>query len=113
MTTTTRQTKACKITRHLNLGEAVNGLIAAGVTEVHHRTGEPKIVVDNYFLRRQPSDFGVAFQVEKFGGETYDVLLNAPGGGHSCDCKWGCYGGHKKPCRHIELALQAVREHKI
>jgi hypothetical protein len=112
MTTTTRQTKQARITRQIELSDSLNGLVLAVVTEVHN--GGQKITCDLYWLRRQPSDFGVAFTCEKAqDGASYDVLLNAPGGGHSCDCKWSSYRGHLKPCRHIEACLQAVRERKL
>jgi|SRR5579884_1539183 len=110
MTTATRTTKAGKITRILSYGEAVNGLLAASCTEAH---SAGKITSDTYFLRRQPSDFGVAFTVEKTDGTVYDALLNAPGGGHSCDCPHGTYRPNSKPCRHVEMCLQALRERKI
>jgi hypothetical protein len=41
------------------------------------------------------------------------VLLNAPGGGHTCTCPWGSYKPNDKNCRHVEMCLQAVRENKF
>jgi hypothetical protein len=115
MTTATRTTKAGPITRSISIGPAVNGLCAASVTEAHHRKGEPKIQCDTYFLRRIPSEIGgLALEVEKWGdSELRHVLLNAPGGGHTCDCKWGTYCPNSKPCRHVEMCLQTVREGKL
>lgn len=112
-TTTTRQAKAATIRREIEISEpAPSGLILASVTEIHN-AGQ-KITVDLYWIRRQASDFGLAFAVEKgLDGTVYDVLLNAPGGGHSCDCAHGCYGSHRKNCRHVECCLQAIREQKI
>jgi hypothetical protein len=84
MTTQTRHTKAGSIFRLISLGAAVNGLLAASVSEVkgQHSTH------DTYFVRRIPADFGVGFELEKTGdAELRHVLLNAPGGGHTCDCK--------------------------
>jgi hypothetical protein len=111
MTTATRATKAGPITRTITITFALAGRCEVRVTE----TQGHKITTDTYLLERQPSAFGVAFWVRKCSDEReqYDVLLNAPGGGHTCDCKWATYKGHLKPCRHIEAALQAVRERKI
>jgi hypothetical protein len=79
-----------------------------------HRDASQQTPQDTYLLERQPSDFGVAFHVRKYSeeNEQYDVCLNVPGGGHSCECKWATYKGHIKPCRHVEMALQALRERK-
>jgi len=112
MTTATRTTKAGRITRTIDLSDALNGMVLATVNEVHN--DGVKITSDLYWLRRQPSAFGLAFTVEKAADKTaYDVCLNVPGGGHSCDCPWGSYGGHKKPCRHVEICLQTIRERKL
>ena len=64
-----------------------------------------------YHLTGLPSDFGRAFQLEKFacdGGEIYHVNLN---GQHStCECKgflrWGM-GKEGQGCKHI-AALQVL-----
>jgi hypothetical protein len=109
MLTTTRTTRNATITRTISISFALAGRCEARVTE----QTDNKIVTDTYFLERQPSDFGVAFTVKKIDGEQYDICLNVPGGGHSCDCKWQTYKGHIKPCRHLEMALQALRERKI
>lgn len=120
MLTATRLTKRGAIRRTIDLSEPVNGLLCATVTEIHFQ-GDNKdsehvreIDVELYWLRRQPSDFGVAFTVEKGSdGTTHDVCLNVPGGGHTCCCKGQTYRGHDRNCRHIEAALQACRERKI
>jgi hypothetical protein len=111
MTTTTRTTKQATITRTITITHALAGRCEVRVTEV--RNG--KRTEDTYLLERQPSDFGTAFTVRKFteGGDTYAVCLNMPGGGHSCDCKWGTYKAHVKNCRHVDLCLQALREKKF
>ncbi|HTU21624.1 MAG TPA: hypothetical protein VMG10_26545 [Gemmataceae bacterium] len=108
---TRRTTKAGVIYRMLSLGEPVNGLLAASVAEVKGGVTS----TDTYYLRRIESQIGgVAFEVEKTGdSEPRHVLLNAPGGGHTCTCKWGSYKPNSKPCRHVELCLKAVREGKF
>jgi hypothetical protein len=106
---TKRTTKAGPITRSITVTFALAGRCEARVLE----TQGNKSTQDTYLLERQPSAFGVAFTVRKIDGEQYDVCLNVPGGGHSCDCKWATYKGHIKPCRHIEMALQACREQKL
>jgi hypothetical protein len=112
MTTTTRTTKAGPIQRSITITHALCGRCEVRVTEVQRG----KRTEDTYLLEQLPSQIGgVVFTVRKFadGGDSYQVLLNAPGGGHSCDCKWDCYGSHKKNCRHVDLCLQALREKKF
>jgi hypothetical protein len=64
MTTTTRQTKAGTITRSIEVSDNHQGLSIAHVLE---KQGQA-LACDGYYLRRQPLDFGVAFQVEVFQG---------------------------------------------
>ena len=110
MLTRTRTTKTGEIKRTISASFALAGTCEARITETHGH----KITTDTYLLSRQPSDFGIAFRVQKCDSEdAYDVLLNQPGGGHSCDCRWGTYKGHIKPCRHIETCLQVIRERKL
>jgi hypothetical protein len=93
------------VQRIFHLSAAVHGAVLCTVTE----TAGGKTTCSLYWLRRQPSDFGLAFQIEKPAeGLVYDVLLNGPGGGHTCDCPWGAYKGHVKACRHIEACLLAL-----
>lgn len=116
-TTATRTTKAETITRSIAVSKAASGTCAASVSEVHHRKDQPKIVSDTYFLRLIRSDIGgIALEVEKLGeSELHHVLLRASGHGHghTCDCKWGTYKSRLKPCRHVEMCLQALLEGKI
>jgi hypothetical protein len=67
-----------------------------------------------YYVRRLPSDFGLAFGLDKFGcqgGGSYDVLLDLEEGHHSCECKghlrWGTY------CWHIRGLLQLLEQGKL
>lgn len=115
MTTSTRTTKAGQIYRLLSLGDAVNGLLAASVCETKIGKKANTTTCDTYYIRRIRSEIGgVAFEIEKTGdAEVRHVLLNAPGGGHTCDCKWGTYQPNGKPCRHVEMCLQALRERKF
>jgi len=113
MTTATRTTKSETITRSIAVSKAANGTCAASISEVHHRKSEPKIESDTYFLRLIRNQLGgIAVEVEKLGeSELHHVRLH----GHSgeCDCKWGTFKSHLKPCRHVEMTLQAVREGKL
>ena len=99
----------CKQTIHV--GEKNEGLRVVAVET--HKSAK-SIVTDLDFVRQQVSDFGgMAFHFEKMGDAsfTYDVLLNAPGGGHTCECwgslRWAPKTG--KPCRHVQAALQIIR----
>src|SRR5579884_1544844 len=86
MATATRTTKAGPITRSITISFAL-----ADRCEVCVRGTQNNLTTtDTYLLSRQPSDFGIAFSVREVDaeGERYDVLLNAPGGRHTCDCKW-------------------------
>ncbi len=109
MNTVTRTTKAGTTIRTVSISFALAGRCEVRVCE----TQGHKTTTTTYLLARQPSDFGAGFQVRKLGDleETYDVLLN--GRETSCNCSWGTYQSHLKPCRHIEMALQACRECKI
>jgi hypothetical protein len=110
MTSTQRITKAGPISRTISVSFALAGRCEVCVRE----TKVGLTTTDTYLLSRQPSHIGgVAFQVKKCDGESYDVLLNQPGGGHSCTCKWGSYKAHIKNCRHMDLCIQALRERKI
>ncbi|SRR5579871_695360 len=111
MSIVTRTTKAGNITRTIEIAPPNGGpLLATVVEQLGH-----KIDVQSYWLTRIRSQIGgMAFQLEKFDdGTIYDVLLNAPGGGHTCDCKWGSFKPNAKPCRHVEMCLQALRERKV
>ena len=115
-TTTTRQTKAAAIRRTITVTadrEPWGVTVYATMYEQHQGPRGAKNISDVYILSRiAGTAFGLGVHVEKQLGEagSYDVLLNAPGGGHTCNCPHGTYRGHVKPCRHIEAALQAVRE---
>jgi hypothetical protein len=113
--TATRTTKSETITRSIAVSQAKNGTCAASISEVHHRKGEPKIESDTYFLRLIRNQLGgIAVEVEKLGkSELHHVRLNTSGVVHTCDCKWGTYKGHAKPCRHVEMCLQAIQEGKL
>jgi hypothetical protein len=120
MCTTTRTTKTATIRREIRIttdDDFGSHTVMAVIFEQHVGVKTTRSTSDVYVLTRLATDFGVGIRCVKSGstgdGEARDVLLNAPGGGHTCDCAWGSYGGHKKPCRHIELALLACRERKI
>jgi len=75
-----------------------------GVIEI--RVGK---VLDTYHVCRVPSDFGAAFRVEKFGGNSYDVCLYAPEG-HLCDC---IAHQHRGICRHVQSLVALDRAGKL
>jgi hypothetical protein len=66
-----------------------------------------------YYLAALPSDFGLAFRLEKFGiegGAVYHVNLDPQTGQHSCECLGHVKHGHKTRCKHVAslLALRAA-----
>ena len=87
----------------------------------------PDGLATSYIVRRIETQLGgVAFQLDKIEteydsdepgvltmrvGERYSVLLN--GRESTCDCKWGTYGGHKKPCRHVAGLLKLHAEGRL
>jgi hypothetical protein len=119
--TQTRTTKQATISRTITVSREVEPwgtTTYATVFEQHQGKRSVKNISDVYVLTRIAGvQFGLGVHVEKVAGQSegqvYDVLLNGPGGGHSCDCPHGSYKGHVKPCRHIEAALQAVKEQKL
>ena len=109
-TTATRTTKTETITRVITSGE-ICGTCLVTVTEAHHRKrGEPRMEHQSYLLRPIANQLvGLAVEVEKMGeAELHHVRLHKHS--HECDCKWGTYKGHIKPCRHVEMCLQAIQE---
>ena len=111
-------TSARKINRTIRLGRVPTEL----------RPGKVIIADDDkattYLVHRLASEIGgLAFRLEKIQVEqaddamvlsiadAYDVLLN--GRESTCDCKWGTYGGHKKPCRHIAGLLKLQADGKL
>jgi hypothetical protein len=69
--------------------------------------------VQAYGLTPLPSDFGVAFRIDKADrgdGQTeeYDVLLH--GRESSCTCKGHTYHGH---CKHVESLTRLQRLGKL
>ena len=64
---------------------------------------------NHYYLRPLASDFGLAFDLEKFateGGDTYHVLLSLADGKHSCECKGFLRWSR---CKHV-AGLLALRQ---
>jgi hypothetical protein len=71
-----------------------------------HRPTEKGRQVNDYYVRPIPSDWGQAFEVEKFstqGGDIYHVLLSPEG--DSCDCKGCTRWGH---CKHLDTCRELV-----
>jgi hypothetical protein len=98
----------------ITVGEPTDdGLRAVGITTLKGNNPE-NCVCDTYFVRMGLSQLGgLAFHFEKFGepNSQYDVLLNAPGGGHTCEC-WGSLRWTPKtgkPCRHMRMAQEIVK----
>jgi hypothetical protein len=109
MTTTTKPRKSVKPQRSVQLSRPVHGRYAVLIMLGRQQTG--------YYLEPLPADFGLAFRFEKFStcrieGEPdgYDVLLNQPGGGQSCECKGFLRWGH---CKHIDTILDLVRQGRL
>jgi hypothetical protein len=65
----------------------------------------------HYWVEPLPSDFGLAYRLEKPGTEgtdVYDVLLDAAG--DSCTCKGHTYGGY---CKHVDGARALLKAGKL
>ena len=66
----------------------------------------------DYYCWPRPSDFGAAFELEKFGtqgGERYHVLLSEDGQ-HSCECKGFLRWGR---CKHTDGLAALTRAGKL
>jgi hypothetical protein len=90
--------------------EARLGPSVPGVCTLFLHRGEE---CHGYYLRRLPSDFGVAFGLDKFGAQgsgSYDVLLDPERGHHLCDCL-----GHERHgyCKHTSGLMQLWRAGKL
>lgn len=76
---------------------------------------------ETYFFKREPSDFGTAFTVEKYalptaaapGGivKTYHVNLN--GEESSCECLGHLKWSHKTVCRHVGGLAKLIADGKV
>jgi hypothetical protein len=71
-----------------------------------------KLEVKEYQLATFPAYGGEAIGITfaQVDGKVYDLCIQ--GKKSHCDCPWGSYGAHKKPCRHVAagLKLQAMGE---
>ena len=108
-TTTTRQTKACKIDRTIEVTldhEPWGPTCYATVLEVRHQKTKCHHACDSYILERVRCDIGgIAVLVTKQDGGTNHCHLDDIIG-ESCTCESGVYTGK---CRHlvmVKLALQ-------
>src|SRR5262249_36104424 len=93
-----RTTKAGQIERMIHVA-LWNNILRATITETKQLKTKTTSTSTTYILRPVPSQMGgVGVLVEKLGtdGEVYNVLLCAPGLGHTCDCPHGTYRGHVK-----------------
>jgi hypothetical protein len=54
-----------------------------------------------YFVDEIPSDFGRAFCLSKFTGESYAVNLGDAVNPPSCECLGFQRWGHRGPCKHL------------
>jgi hypothetical protein len=93
------------------------------------RSGKIVITQDGeattYLLTRQETEIGgIAYELRKIEvataadgtqtlqvTKTYNSLLN--GDESSCDCSWGCYGSHKKHCRHVGGLMKLHAEGRL
>jgi hypothetical protein len=99
MASVSARPKSRKVGRAVPLNaEGKNGVLR--IVELKGR----RVVEDEYFLDRVPSDFGTAFLMEKRdyspdaeGRHSYHVCLN--GDSSSCECRGFLRWNH---CRHIE-----------
>lgn len=109
MNTTVRETKDKTIRRTITISYPQAGRCECRVSECDGQ----RSTLDTYLLERMASDWGAAFAVTKCDetGEQYDVLLD--GNRSSCTCHWNTLRPNMFACRHIEMALLAVREGKL
>jgi len=106
-TTTTRQTKACKIERTLYLDRT--DALRATVTETKVLQTKTTSSSRMYRIHRISCQFGVAAAsvVNVATGDEYNVLLD---GRHStCDCPGHTYNPNGRPCTHLEIVAEAQR----
>ncbi len=109
----------------------VNRTIRLERVPTEHRTGKVIITADGkataYLITRLESQLGgIAFRLDKIAteyepeeegvltmriAERYNVLLD--GQQSSCSCRWGIYGAHRKPCRHVAGLLQLHADGKL
>jgi hypothetical protein len=68
-----------------------------------------------YFLRKLPSDFGTAFELEKFDGTgTYAVNLDTDVAGHAtCECLGHLRWGYRTTCRHVAALRSLIKSGKL
>jgi len=79
------------------------------ITEVKGRKVEEKTYACTVFR----CDFGIGMAWENTDeGKTYHVNLDGPHRS-TCDCPWGTYGCHKKPCRHVAAGLTLQAEGRL
>jgi hypothetical protein len=62
-----------------------------------------------YFVDAIPADYGRAFCLSKFTGESYDVNLGDAQHPPSCECKGHLRWGHRTVCKHL-AGLKALVE---
>jgi len=108
--TTTRQTKAARITRTILTGIRSDLTTYAMVAEASvTKTGRETVTTTTYTLRRIPTDFGIGVEVEKCyqpaGNGTHHVHLDRQLG-DSCTCADHIYRSSR--CRHLQAVQQAV-----
>jgi SWIM zinc finger len=97
--------KPREITRHLTIVQPfTNGVAEVRIVET--TDGVPD--VKDYSVARLVTDFGTGLEWVNPEGMTYHVNLN--GEQSTCDCPWGTFKAHLKPCRHVAagLAMQAA-----
>lgn len=65
--------------------------------------GVVRITIDeeswHYWIRRMPCVYGQAFQIENFGGNTYEVVVSVEAITDCCNCKGFLYHLH---CKHVD-----------
>jgi hypothetical protein len=76
--------------------------------------------VFQYWLSSVPSDFGIAYKLEKFAaiqkeGEpnVYHINIDLAGGNHTCECKGHLQWSHRTVCKHAASLLALINAGKI
>ena len=94
--------------RLVNVSKPINGVRAMKIVQDGQACG--------YYLKPIPADFGVAFELEKFTGntgtdETERVYRLAVDGERSaCSCKGHARWNH---CRHVEAVCALLKNGRI
>jgi hypothetical protein len=112
-TVTKRTSKRQDKTWTANISRIFNGVAALNLTST---LPSGKVESFGYYVTAIPSDFGVAYRLDKFQDQieedepaSYEVCIDPTDpvhGEHHCPCKGQQRWGHRHPCKHIRSLLK-------